>query len=208
MDEEREYQRKRGLDRIINLSDAVVAIAATLLILPLVDSAKDVVGLGFAELVRHEWRQFFVFVLSFAVIVRFWREHHQLFQRIGDYTTTLIWTNSMWLLSIAFLPFPTELLASTGESSTADVGVYIATMVVTTGATLASVWEVIRRPELLLPNMRETLSLIPAATATVVMVVAFVIATMLPAVGVWALLLVAAIGPLTQLIMRRRPRRS
>ena len=64
----RNVHTERGFDRLVNFSDAVVAIAITLLILPLVDTAATVGTESAGKLVVQNGYKLFVFVLSFAVI--------------------------------------------------------------------------------------------------------------------------------------------
>lgn len=59
----------------MNLTDAVVAIAATLLVLPLVDVIGELDGNHVGQLLRDNGDKLFAFVLSFVVIARFWMVH-------------------------------------------------------------------------------------------------------------------------------------
>lgn len=103
---------ERGFDRLVNFSDAVVAIAITLLILPLVDTATELNDKTVSELLADNWVKLLVFVISFAVIGRFWLAHHRMYENIVGYDKPLLWANLFWLLTIVFLPFPTELIAA------------------------------------------------------------------------------------------------
>lgn len=96
---------RQGINRLVTFVDAVVAIAATLLVLPLADLAVGNHGASTGDLLRHNGDQLLAFVLSFLVIVRFWFAHHRVYDRIADYNTGLLWANMIWLLSIVFLPF-------------------------------------------------------------------------------------------------------
>ena len=109
----------RGLDRLVNFSDAVVAIAATLLVLPLVDTASTIGSQHVGTLLAHNWRQIFSFVLSFAVICRFWVVHHGMYEYVQTYSSRLVWMNCFWLLTIVFLPFPTQLVGSAAHDDRA-----------------------------------------------------------------------------------------
>jgi uncharacterized membrane protein len=96
--------------RIEYFSDAVIAIAMTLLVLDLQPPHLD----RTAELwpaLGAMWRQYFAYVLSFVVIALNWVFHHRRFRVIVRYDSTLIWLNLLFLLFIAAVPFPTSLLA-------------------------------------------------------------------------------------------------
>jgi uncharacterized membrane protein len=53
----------------------------------------------------------------FVVIIFYWIAHHSIFGLIKDHDRVLIWLNSLFLLCVAFLPFPTALLGEYGISS-------------------------------------------------------------------------------------------
>jgi uncharacterized membrane protein len=97
---------RRGLERIVVFADAVVAIACTLLVLPLVDLATQDAGEPLDHLLGDHLGEFGAFALSFAVIARLWVAHHRLFERINGYDTMLVRLTLAWLFPVAFLPFP------------------------------------------------------------------------------------------------------
>ena len=98
-----------GTGRMEAFSDAVFSIAATLLVLDIVVPASqfDNLWLGIA----HQWPSYLGFVTSFATIGGLWFVHHALFRRLRWADTTLMQLNLLLLLAVAFLPFPTTLIA-------------------------------------------------------------------------------------------------
>jgi uncharacterized membrane protein len=97
------------MDRVEFFSDAVFAIAMTLLVVTLVVPVS--VPLEELRQALHDLSdQLFAFALSFVVIGQFWIAHHRLFRLIRSYDLALLWLNLLHLLGICFLPFPTELL--------------------------------------------------------------------------------------------------
>ena len=127
----------RELDRIVFFSDAVFAIAITLLVLDI--RVPD--GLSAAELpaqVLGLWPKFLSYVLSFLVILMYWMAHHSVFRSIKRYDRGLIWLNSLFLMCVAFLPFPTSLLGEYGENQLAVV-IYAASLAVAR-VLLTAVW--------------------------------------------------------------------
>src|SRR5215475_14752937 len=144
---ETRHERTRNAERLIMFSDAVVAIAATLLILPLVDTAGAIGGRSVGQLLSDDWHELFAFGLSFVVIYRFWLLHHDIYRYVVRYSAALAWMNGLWLLSIVFLPFPTELLGSEHGTPVIGVGLYIGTMAVSTAANLGTQWILKRSPE-------------------------------------------------------------
>ncbi|WP_382309590.1 TMEM175 family protein [Herbiconiux sp. UC225_62] len=194
---------ERGFDRLVNFSDAVVAIAITLLILPLVDTATELNDKTVSELLADNWVKLLVFVISFAVIGRFWLAHHRMYENIVGYDKPLLWANLFWLLTIVFLPFPTELIAAgAGESSPATSALYIGTMVLSSFAGTAQMMIILRHPELQAPEVRGTLSLIPTLVASSMMLLVFLVVVVFPEVGLFALLGLVLTGPVQAVVQR------
>ena len=106
-----------GLERLAFFSDAVFAIAITLLALDIrlpVNSADLTNQQLFDNLVRI-WPKYLSFFISFMVIGNFWVAHHRRFRFIIRYDTRLLLLNLLVLMSIAFIPFPTEVLSESGN---------------------------------------------------------------------------------------------
>ncbi|TWF81158.1 putative membrane protein [Pseudonocardia hierapolitana] len=106
-----------GAERLVFFTDAVVAIAITLLVLPLVDAVGEAVDAGRSatEVITGNLGQFFSFLLSFAVIARLWSAHHRLFDGVTTASRRVVGLNMLWLLTIVVLPFPTEMIGGYGE---------------------------------------------------------------------------------------------
>jgi uncharacterized membrane protein len=118
-----------GVGRALALTDAVVAIAMTLLILPLVEVSDEVDTREFGRFVDDHWDLFLSFAISFVVIYVFWAAHGVAFRRIEDLHTeprALSLLNLWWLLLIAFLPFPTAVVGR--DLNTTSTPLYIGTM--------------------------------------------------------------------------------
>ncbi len=78
----------RSAERMKFFTDAVVAIAMTLLILPLLESVSAAAGEGLdtADYLHENGSQLFAFVLSFVIIARFWYSHEKLFTSVERWT--------------------------------------------------------------------------------------------------------------------------
>ena len=185
---------QRGFDRLVNLSDAVVAIAATLLVLPLVDSASEIADSGVGQLLADHWEELLAFGLSFIVICRFWLVHHTMFTRVTGFTPALVWVNFLWLLSIAFLPFPTELVSFAGEDSTSTSTLYVGTMLLTSVASTVMQLIIVRHPGIQAEEVRGTLRARGAVVATATMAFVLLVVIVVPHVGLFALLLLIPSG--------------
>jgi uncharacterized membrane protein len=99
------------LERLVFFSDAVVAIAITLLALDLKVDVPDNQHLTFAA-IGHSWEKFFGFFLSFLIIAVFWKVHHQFYFYIKKIDARLLFYNLIWLLFIVLLPFATTLVSA------------------------------------------------------------------------------------------------
>jgi uncharacterized membrane protein len=90
------HEREAGVDRIIAFSDGVVAIAITLLILPLteIDRAEDAT---LANVVADNQSALFAFALSFAVIANYWTIHHAILRPLRRHNSRFVALNMLWL---------------------------------------------------------------------------------------------------------------
>jgi uncharacterized membrane protein len=110
-----------GVERLLALSDGVVAIALTLLVLQLnvpsparltdpnsVSELAAQLGKGADELISY--------VISFYVIAQFWLVHHRVFRQIGGQREGLAWWNFAFLFTITLMPFTSDLLGKYAEN--------------------------------------------------------------------------------------------
>lgn len=99
------------LERLILFSDAVFAIAITLLVIELkVPELKDeFTDAALLHELKHLVPRFMGFCISFAIIGIYWGIHHRLFGFVHKYSTRLIILNMLFLFSIVLMPFSTGL---------------------------------------------------------------------------------------------------
>jgi len=110
-------------DRVLFFSDAVFAIAITLLVVDI--RVPDIVTNTAQELSAAKGR-IISFAISFLVIGLFWMGHHRLFRYIAALDRRLIFINLLFLGTIAFLPYPTALLFAGGTRQTTGPVFYAA----------------------------------------------------------------------------------
>jgi uncharacterized membrane protein len=127
-----EAEDHTGLERLIFFSDAVFAIAITLLVIDihLPDLGSHATASQVTASLKDLMPNFFGFVVSFVVIGGFWSVHHRTFRYIRRYDITFIWMNILFLMSIAFLPFSSSLLSEYGNL-TPSVVFYAASLAIT-----------------------------------------------------------------------------
>lgn len=97
-------------NRIESFSDAVFAIAITLLILEIRIPQHVAPGKLAAALIGL-WPSYLAFATSFFTIAMMWVNHHRVFSLIERADEVLIAVNFLLLLAITWVPFPTALLA-------------------------------------------------------------------------------------------------
>lgn len=106
-------------ERLVFFSDAVFAIAMTLLVIDL-HVPDDRAGTAWDVLVS-QWQAFFAYALSFGIIAINWVSHHRRFRVIQAHDGTLMWLDLLLLFVVAFVPFPTSLLSAYGGEPAAVV---------------------------------------------------------------------------------------
>ena len=102
---------------MVNLSDAVFAIAMTLLVLTI--DVPDVPASQLAAALREDLPQLGAYALAFALVASQWHTHHKLFHRLAWIEVGLVVINLVFLGAVALVPFPTSVLGSYPTSSAA-----------------------------------------------------------------------------------------
>ena len=119
-------------ERLQAFADAVVAIAMTLLILPLMESISDAqAARGSGPWFHEHSDQLFSFVLSFVLITLFWLNHYRLFENVHRVDTPLVWLTAAWLLTIVWLPVATALSGRMSSTDPTTKVAYVGSMILT-----------------------------------------------------------------------------
>ena len=96
--------------RLEAFSDGVFAIAITLLIIEIGVPHVDAEG-SLTRALLDLWPSYFGYAVSFLTIGVMWINHHHLFKDIARVDHTLLVLNLLLLMGIAFVPFPTAVVA-------------------------------------------------------------------------------------------------
>ena len=94
--------------RLETFADGVFAIAATLLI---IDVNADAHGGELGGALSHAWPQYVAYAVSFVTIGVMWVNHHACLELIDRANRRFLFLNVALLACIAFVPFPTRLVA-------------------------------------------------------------------------------------------------
>ncbi|MGP7794803.1 TMEM175 family protein [Sphingomonas sp. CLY1604] len=110
--ERRAHRARVQLERMTFFSDAIFAIAMTLLVvevkLPRLHHATG------PELGQALWQlmpNYVGFLVSFLVLGRFWIIHHDVMGLLKAANARLVMANLLLLLGVAFMPFPTAIIS-------------------------------------------------------------------------------------------------
>lgn len=105
-----ELKKEFQLERMILFSDAVFAIAITLLVIEIKVPSLDLHIATDAMLVNaldELIPKFVGFFISFFIIGLYWTIHHRMFGYVTNYTRKLLWLNLVFLLAVVLMPFST-----------------------------------------------------------------------------------------------------
>lgn len=153
-----ELRKKFQLDRLIFFSDAVFAIAITLLIIEIRipeiprDQVTDNQLLNkLGDLIP----KFIGFLISFLLIGQYWRVHHRLFGYLVDFNDRLIWLNILLLLTIVLMPFSTSFFSEYAGTKVLTPLVFYTCNIAATGLINFIMWKYISNPK---HNLAQNLS--------------------------------------------------
>jgi uncharacterized membrane protein len=132
-----------SVDRLLTLSDGVVAIALTLLVLQLrVPAAGQVAdpnsAAALAEQLGRGGSQLISYAISFYVIAQFWLAHQRVFRQIAGHREGLAWWNFAFLFTITVMPFTSALLGAYSENPLA-VDIFALNLLLASLATQATI---------------------------------------------------------------------
>jgi TMEM175 potassium channel family protein len=114
-----------GAGRLEAFSDGVIAVAITLLVLQ-IGVPEELHGHSLAHALLANWSHYAAYVVSFLTIGIIWINHHAMISRLSHVDHTILLLNLFLLMTIAVLPFATDLIAtylreSTGRSTAACI---------------------------------------------------------------------------------------
>ncbi|MGY4719527.1 TMEM175 family protein [Naumannella cuiyingiana] len=183
-------------------TDAAVAIALTLLALPLLEGVVEASAehLTTLEYLSERRAELIGFVISFLVIGVFWLQHHRIFRADTPMSPARSLVNLAWLLTIAWLPVATAL--DTGlPGDAAQTLVYIGSMALSSWLLFVlAVLEYAARARAGLPNPDRSILAAPLAMSILYTLAALIGA--LTGTGALALFLLALTWPLRGLLVR------
>ena len=197
-----------GVERPKAFIDAVVAIALTLLILPLMDSLGDAARSGDDTLtwLMGQRGQITSFLISFVLIMMFWMINLRLFSVVERVTEPLLWLLAGWVLTIVWLPIATAITGRMADDDILARVLYIGSLILTSLMSLAVRLYVRNHPTLRSGGDREiTNGVVVDISLVLLFTVALVIAVVFPVVGYYALLVMLLSGVVQRIVRRLMP---
>jgi uncharacterized membrane protein len=186
--------------RTETFSDGVFAIAVTLLVLDLHVPVSGRSHLWHA--IWHQWPAYVGYTTSFLTIAAIWLAHHGIFRRLRYVNATLMRLNLLLLLTVAFLPFPTQLMAQAVRNTDAvrAAVIFYGSVLLSISLLLGAMWAATgRRPELLQADVtkEEVEDLVQGTRPSIALyLVGGAIALVQPQVAVFGFLLIAVVAVL------------
>lgn len=145
-----EVESGNAVQRMVHFSDAVVAIAITLLTLEL-RLPEDLASGEVPGRLLDTLSGLFAFLVSFWVIASYWITHHRILGRIGAHDSALLNINFVFLMWVVLVPFSTSMVMEYGDSRLVW-DVYVSHLLLT-GITLLCLWRYASKDERLIePN--------------------------------------------------------
>lgn len=209
-----ELRTDRSVERLLFFSDAVVAVAITVLALPLfsIEGPKD--GQTVLDVLRLHFGQISTFVVTFIVMAVLWSIHNRVMNFLDAYDGVIFWLDMLWLIGFVFLPWPSTMYGGGDHWGSTDLtlfssdgtgALYWWTMAYISGlGTIAGAY-IYRHPEFIKPGDRAYLVDLHTTRARfrgpaffAVFVLAGLATLVYPFLGYWSLLLIWPLNYLLQ----------
>ena len=216
-----ELRTGTSVDRLLNFSDAVVAVAITVLALPLFDIAGPQDGESVLHVIAQHAGQIITFVITFLVMAIMWGIHNRIMNSLCAYNSVIFWLDMLWLIGFVFLPWPSTMYGAADRWGAADAGLFSSdgtgalywwTMAYISGIGTIVSYYITRNPIFIKPAEREywastlkTRARLRGVAFFAVFVFAGLATLVYPIAGYWALIL---IWPLNVFLQPRKSERA
>ena len=97
------------MDRLVNFTDAVVAVAITLLVLSIVDIRGDAQETTVWQIISDHSSEIITFAYTFVVVGVMWMVHNRTLSILRGFDSPVFFLNLFWLMGIVLLPWPSAL---------------------------------------------------------------------------------------------------
>ena len=195
------------VERLVYFSDAVFAIAITLLALEIrLPEMHEPTTRELRRALLDLLPQFYSFAISFWIIGVYWLAHHRIFRYVRAYDRRLMVINLLFLMWIVLIPFSASLLGGYGSYQLAEV-IYFSHMIVTSLSMALFWWYATSDRKLVDPDIDPALiayNYVRISSLPVVFVLAIIVSFYSTAAAGYTVLLLFFVRPITNLYARRR----
>jgi uncharacterized membrane protein len=200
----REEIKRFQIERLILFTDAVFAIAITLLIIEIKVPHPDheITNGELWNLMLHQIPEWVGFLISFSVIGVYWNAHHRTFGYVEDYDGRLIFLNFLFLMTIVVMPYTTALY-SEHFGKDAAFGVYCFNVAATGGMQIL-LWRHISNPRRGLSQPLDPVERAYYLTRSVIPPLVFLLAFALSFVNGWVARMIFPVIFLLMFFARKR----
>lgn len=153
-----ELRKEFQLERLILFSDAVFAIAITLLIIEIKIPEiprNQVTDSALLDKLILLIPKFVGFLISFLLIGQYWRVHHRMFGFVIDFNDRLIWLNIFFLMAIVLMPFSTAFYSEYAGATVITPIIFYTSNIALLGVVNLFMWQYIGNPK---HNLSENLT--------------------------------------------------
>lgn len=197
-----------ALERLTFFSDAVFAIAMTLLVIEIrLPHVEPLTDRALVDALAALLPNYIGFLVSFVVVARFWMGHHRVFAMLAQVPPRLTQLNLLMLLAIAFMPFPTAVLSDYVQLGAACV-FYSLWLVVTGIANMAVVRRATADPALLHPDIDRQQIATVRRTSWIPVIVGLIAAGAALIAPVWSIVTLVVVTPVIGAVLARWPTRA
>lgn len=191
----------KGAERLTFFSDAVVAIAITLLVIPLTELAVDdsVVTEGaiketvsFSQIFQENYMTISAFIVSFYVVLIRWTAHRRLFDRAKRIDAYMAKWNSVYLLTIVSVPFASQLIS--GNVLEQNLIFYVALLLINCVSTWCIYNHLEKNPEFIEPSEAERTKVVLGWVDIIVLCAILLLSIIIPDNGKYSLFLLIIDG--------------
>jgi len=197
-----ELRKEFQLERLILFSDAVFAIAITLLVIEIKIPEIDrnmVTESKLLSMLAHLIPKFIGFIVSFMIIGQYWTVHHRMFGYVINFNGKLLWLNIFFLFTIALMPFSSGFYSEYAGAPVMTPVIFYTANIALLGILSFWMWRYLGNPK---NNLTENLSPLLARYSAYRAITVPVIFLVLTMVYMWKPI-VAAFIPMTIPIILR-----
>lgn len=156
-----ELKRQFQIERLILFSDAVFAIAITLLVIEIKIpelNPQEVSERSLLHKLGDLIPKFIGFLVSFLIIGQYWVVHHRMFSFVVNYTDRLIWLNILFLFAIALMPFSTGFYSEFVRYKMITPIIFYSSNIALLGIANFLMWQYLNRSKHLTENLAPALA--------------------------------------------------